>query len=739
LWSAPAVADESWKFLLPAGLFFLVVMALIGGGAVLGWPWIAGWFLAAAALAAVLASFTRARMNAGQLGFAPGTYLFARDLIDARDGACTLYNFDHITEARPMTLREGMKTTESEVDFVFGSQVLGFRMHGNKTAEFVLGKFLAERENLLAGVAARVWDKAEAIDPFYKARQAPGWELACYPQPALYAPFTEVGATSGRGPLGMARGVLRFGIIAGIVAAPILWYLGNVGRDAVAFGRARSVDTVAAWKEYLERDDPGHYLDAKQNYLPHAALMAAKKTGDARALRDFLAKYGGTSAAREGAADLHKLYEEARERIKGETSESARETMLAVLRWLEDHRTNLLEVRFGESSEFKMKALDDFIEEATLARQQRNPIVPIGPSLSRETVTKREHQALAALQAGFASIVSSDLVSLVKGAYFSGVATGFDYPSITLACFAEPTPQFILNPESGKLYLALAFDVEFNLVVPGAKPVTSSFQVTFADKIPETSGKQNLYDGMLHYAYEEAQQRIAESLFPKYRQGREIALVAVNRSAVVRPTTPGNSISATGFFISPDGYIATARHFTANASTYKIVTKNGLIDAKLVVDDPVHDLAVLKANFRSSGALPLRSSETVKLGEPVATIGYPQTEVQGREPKVGKGEISSLAGMRDDPATFQISVPVQPGNSGGPLLDLNGNVVGVVVALLRNSQEVNYAVKSNYLAALCGRIPELRDMADRVNGAPPPFEDMVERVRQATVLILGSP
>ena len=87
---------------------------------------------------------------------------------------------------------------------------------------------------------------------------------------------------------------------------------------------------------------------------------------------------------------------------------------------------------------------------------------------------------------------------------------------------------------------------------------------------------------------------------------------------------------------------------------------------------------------------------------------------------------------------FQISVPLQPGNSGGPLLDLNGNVVGVVVMVLRNAQEVNYAVKSKYLLDLCAKVPELRAPAAPVDGAPPAFENMIDRVRQSTVLILGS-
>ena len=120
-----------------------------------------------------------------------------------------------------------------------------------------------------------------------------------------------------------------------------------------------------------------------------------------------------------------------------------------------------------------MRELDNFIEEETLARRQRNPIAPIGPSLSKESVTKREEEVLTALQGGFASIISPDLVSLRRGGTFSGLVTGFDAPAITLTCFAEPTAQFIFDPESNKAYLSLAFDVEFNLEVPGTTPVSS--------------------------------------------------------------------------------------------------------------------------------------------------------------------------------------------------------------------------------------------------------------------------
>ena len=91
----------------------------------------------------------------------------------------------------------------------------------------------------------------------------------------------------------------------------------------------------------------------------------------------------------------------------------------------------------------------------------------------------------------------------------------------------------------------------------------------------------------------------------------------------------------------------------------------------------------------------------------VATVGFPNIGLQGFAPKLAKGEIASLSGAGDDARYFQISVPVQPGNSGGALVDERGNVVGVVSAKLNASaalamsgtlpENVNYAVKSSYL------------------------------------------
>jgi S1-C subfamily serine protease len=125
-----------------------------------------------------------------------------------------------------------------------------------------------------------------------------------------------------------------------------------------------------------------------------------------------------------------------------------------------------------------------------------------------------------------------------------------------------------------------------------------------------------------------------------------------------------------------------------------------------------NDLALLKVakeegrmkNEETFKPLPIAASRTVKLGGTVATVGFPDIGLQGFAPKLAKGEIASLAGAADDPRYFQISVPVQPGNSGGALVDERGNVIGIVSAKLDAAvalaasgalpENVNYAVKS---------------------------------------------
>jgi S1-C subfamily serine protease len=225
--------------------------------------------------------------------------------------------------------------------------------------------------------------------------------------------------------------------------------------------------------------------------------------------------------------------------------------------------------------------------------------------------------------------------------------------------------------------------------------------------------------------------------------------VKFNQAAPKNSTTPkqGDKIvsSGTGFFITPDGFIITAYHVIKDASKVKLVTNQGIKTAVVVKADSTNDIAILKTENAQYQSLPIKSSMGTKLGSDVFTLGFPNVQLQGFEPKYTKGNISSLSGIQDDTRHFQISTPVQPGNSGGPLIDSTGNVIGIVVAKMADvealaatgsiPQNVNYAIKSSFALALLETLPE----ASR-NLTPPSQKernsaDIVDEAQKAVVLI----
>ncbi|MSU42832.1 MAG: serine protease, partial [Pedosphaera sp.] len=167
--------------------------------------------------------------------------------------------------------------------------------------------------------------------------------------------------------------------------------------------------------------------------------------------------------------------------------------------------------------------------------------------------------------------------------------------------------------------------------------------------------------------------------------------------------------------------------------------------AKVVKVDKANDLTLLKAEGKFV-ALPVAASRGVRLGATVATVGFPNIGLQGFSPKLTKGEIGSLAGAQDDARHFQISVAIQPGNSGGALVDERGNVVGVVVAKLSQkaaiattgtiAENVNYAVKSSYLLSFLESLPEVAAKLKEPSAKERKFEDVVKSAEQAAVLVL---
>ena len=203
--------------------------------------------------------------------------------------------------------------------------------------------------------------------------------------------------------------------------------------------------------------------------------------------------------------------------------------------------------------------------------------------------------------------------------------------------------------------------------------------------------------------------------------------------------------SGSGFFITDDGYFITNQHVADSGATVRVGNASGIIPAKVIKVDELNDLTLLKAEGKYA-ALPVALSRGVQLGATVATVGFPNIGLQGFSPKLAKGEIASLAGIQDDARHFQISVPVQPGNSGGALVDERGNVIGVVVAKLSQraaiattgtlAENVNYAIKSSYLLSFLESVPEVAAKLKDPNTTERNFEAIIKSVEQAAVLVL---
>ena len=159
-------------------------------------------------------------------------------------------------------------------------------------------------------------------------------------------------------------------------------------------------------------------------------------------------------------------------------------------------------------------------------------------------------------------------------------------------------------------------------------------------------------------------------------------------------------------------------------------------------------MALIKVDAEGIRPLNIFNGSNINKGQEIFTIGYPLVQIQGQEPKATFGRINSLSGIKDDIRFFQIDAPIQPGNSGGPLLDNSGNVIGVVTATLaqfvalRESgslpQNVNYAVKSDYFIPLLNsKIPGEWHSKDKNNESHPNIPESIKVVEKSIVLIIA--
>jgi S1-C subfamily serine protease len=206
----------------------------------------------------------------------------------------------------------------------------------------------------------------------------------------------------------------------------------------------------------------------------------------------------------------------------------------------------------------------------------------------------------------------------------------------------------------------------------------------------------------------------------------------------------GAMVSGTAWGLDK-GYLATAAHVIDGGKRIDVYRDGEKIgEARVVVADAANDLAILAFTKHPVGKLKILplSAGPATLGRSVFTLGYPAPEVMGQAVKMTSGQINSTSGLQDDTRMLQISIPLQSGNSGGPVLGWDGSVVGVVDTKLfkldeegrEPPQNVNYAVKASYLRPMLDDLPDLGDYEPIKVGTSQ--EQTIAAAREAVFMLL---
>jgi S1-C subfamily serine protease len=201
--------------------------------------------------------------------------------------------------------------------------------------------------------------------------------------------------------------------------------------------------------------------------------------------------------------------------------------------------------------------------------------------------------------------------------------------------------------------------------------------------------------------------------------------------------------SGSGVFITRSGHILTNDHVVESCSSITVRPDGGTpIAGTVLARDARNDLAVVKVSGPVNWIVPVRSG--VRLGEGIAAFGFPHTDMLASSGNFTLGNVTALAGMGDDTRYLQISAPVQAGNSGGPLIDGYGNLVGVVSAKLNAlkvmaasgdlPQNVNFAIKASLAASFLDANQVTYD-SGATSGEKLDAPDLAERAKQASVFI----
>ena len=196
--------------------------------------------------------------------------------------------------------------------------------------------------------------------------------------------------------------------------------------------------------------------------------------------------------------------------------------------------------------------------------------------------------------------------------------------------------------------------------------------------------------------------------------------------------------NGSGFFITRDGYFITNHHVIDGAEEIVVLYSDKTYKAEVVAKSKDKDLALLKMEGRFR-PVSLADGKVCSVGQTIFAVGYPNIRIQGLDAKVTKGIISSLTGIGGDKDLYQMDAAIQPGNSGGPVADETGTVVGATVSQVNkrfaNVELANYMIKWSVIAEF---LPPgvAKAIVHPLNRTRTSFSDAVQSVVEATGLVL---
>lgn len=355
--------------------------------------------------------------------------------------------------------------------------------------------------------------------------------------------------------------------------------------------------------------------------------------------------------------------------------------------------------RPGAGNAFHVSLLTLFLLAGCVSFVSFRGVEPVGRNYDVDQVTLYRAILVYCYENDFEILSANESLGFIKARYhFRGTETWSAATSV-MSPYTEPSFRSI-NPYGKNSFVTISIKVAQR---EGEKPAVS------VKAFFETWGEPRGVGGAGPFPMNSK----------KVWEGRFLTNIAnfipqlADQGGLIPPIHSASGAVSTGtcFAVSDAGLLLTANHVVDNAKSIEIKLADGRSEGAVVEQaSSGTDLALLRIQVPTSGYLTLAPPRSAELGQPVFTLGFPATSLLGKDPKFTDGSISALSGIGGEASFLQISVPIQPGNSGGPLLNDQGEVLGIITSTAAVQpfmkitgtlpQNINWAIKAEYAAPL---------------------------------------